>query len=309
VPPPRTDAFAATGFVLMWSSGFVGAELGARSASAATLLMWRFLVAGLVLGCWWYLTRRHRFTLRELGTQAGIGVLSQCVYLFGVYWAVTLGVAAGTTALITALQPIVATVLGGLTLGERASATQWTGLALGLAGVALVVGGDLSSGGASPLAYGLPVLAMLGLVAGTLAERRTNTGMPLSDALVIQCATSAVVFTALAATTGNLVPPVSGSFWFAVGWVVVLSTFGGYGFYWLALRRGSVTRVSSLLYLTPPTTMVLGFLLFGEGIEARGLLGLAVCAGAVLLVLRPRVPKVRTLVPNSSSAECRCEAR
>ncbi|MBN6035489.1 DMT family transporter [Amycolatopsis sp. 195334CR] len=275
-----------TGFVLMWSSGFVGAALAAGTASTATTLMWRCLVAAVLIGGWWWLTRRRRLGLRELGLQALIGLLSQCVYLSGIFWSVDLGVPSGTAALVAALQPIVATVLGQFVLGEHASKAQWLGLAIGLGGVALVVGGDLSGGNAPALAYALPVLAMLGLVAATLLERRAGVSVELGDSLAIQCVTSAVVFTGVAAASGQLVPPASGSFWFAIGWVVVLSTFGGYGFYWLNLRRGSVTSVSSLLYLTPPTTMLAGFLLFDETLDVRGLLGVAVCALAVFLVLR-----------------------
>ncbi|AXB45992.1 DMT family transporter [Amycolatopsis albispora] len=279
-----------TGFVLMWSSGFVGAALAAGTAGTATTLMWRFLVAAALIGGWWWLTRRRTLSLAEIGLQAGIGLLSQCVYLSGIFWSVNLGVPSGTAALIAAMQPIVATVLGQFVLGEHASKGQWAGLVLGLAGVALVVGGDLAGGTAPALAYGLPVLAMLGLVAATLIERRSGTTTALGDSLAIQCVTSAVVFTAVAAVTGQLVPPASGSFWFAIGWVVLLSTFGGYGFYWLNLRRGSVTSVSSLLYLTPPTTMLAAFLLFGETLDPRGLAGVAVCAVAVFLVLRKPRP-------------------
>lgn len=275
-----------TGFVLMWSSGFVGAALAAGTASTATTLMWRCLVAAVLIGGWWWLTRRRRLGLRELGVQAMIGLLSQCVYLSGVFWSVDLGVPSGTAALIAALQPIVATVLGQFVLGEHASKAQWLGLAIGLGGVALVVGGDLSGGNAPALAYALPVLAMIGLVAATLLERRSGVTVELVDGLAIQCVTSAVVFTAVAAASGQLVPPASGSFWFAIGWVVLLSTFGGYGFYWLNLRRSSVTALSSLLYLTPPTTMLAAFLLFDETLDVGGLLGVAVCALAVFLVLR-----------------------
>ncbi|MGC7093129.1 DMT family transporter [Amycolatopsis lurida] len=297
-----------TGFVLMWSSGFVGAALAAGTAGTATTLMWRCLVAAALIGGWWWLTRRRALGLREVGFQVVIGLLSQCVYLSGIFWSVDLGVPSGTAALIAALQPIVATVLGQLVLGEHASKAQWLGLAIGLGGVALVVGGDLSGGNAPAFAYALPVLAMLGLVAATLLERRSGTTVELADSppagppppstealraqsnLMIQCLTSAVVFTAVAAASGQLVPPASGSFWFAIGWVVLLSTFGGYGFYWLNLRRSSVTSLSSLLYLTPPTTMLAAFLLFGETLDMRGLLGVAVCALAVFLVLRKPRP-------------------
>lgn len=92
------------------------------------------------------------------------------------------------------------------------------------------------------------------------------------------------MFSAVGLATGDAAPPADGHFWLAVGWVIVLSTVGGYGLYWLNLERGSVTRVSSLLYLTPPTTMVWAFLMFGETIGALAAGGLGVCIAAVLLV-------------------------
>ncbi|OXM73164.1 MULTISPECIES: DMT family transporter [Amycolatopsis] len=284
----RGNVVAGTGFVLFWSSGFVGATLGAHSGGAVALLAWRFLAAGLLLGAWWII-RRRSMRPRDAAIQAGLGVLSQGAYLYGVYAAADLGVAAGTSALIAALQPIVAVVLSQFVLGERAGALRWAGLVVGLAGVALVVSDDLSGRpGTPPLAYALPFLSMLALVAATLIERKTASAVPLWDGLVVQCVTSAVLFTGIAALTGDLTPPADPDFWVAVGWVVVFSTFGGYGCYWLVLRRSSVTTVSSLLYLTPPTTMVLAWLMFGDSITLRGLLGLVVCLGAVAVVLRPR---------------------
>ncbi|SFW86803.1 DMT family transporter [Amycolatopsis australiensis] len=285
----RSEAVAGAGFVLMWSSGFIGATLGTRYAAAETLLMWRFLFAAGLLGGWWLLTRRRRFSVQELVVHAALGVLSQGAYLAGTVWSVQLGVPAGTVALIAALQPILAAALAHVLLGDRAARRQWAGLVLGLGGVALVVGGDLAGGsGAAPSAYLLPFAAMLALVGASFLERSAPEGSSLADTLMIQCAVSAVLFTGVALGTGHAAPSASGPFWFAVAWVVVLSTFGGYGCYWLVLRRGSVTRVSTLLYLTPPTTMLFAFLLFGQRIDLLGLLGLAVCAAAVALVLAPR---------------------
>jgi drug/metabolite transporter (DMT)-like permease len=307
----RTDAVAGAGFVLMWSSGFLGATLGTRYAAAETLLMWRFLFAAALLGGWWLLTRRRRLSPRELVVHGALGALSQGVYLAGTVWSAQLGVPAGTIALITALQPILAAAGAHVLLGERAAPRQWAGLVLGLGGVALVIGGDLAGGSGAPLfAYLLPCAAMLALVGASFLERGAPEGASLGDSLMIQCAVSAVLFTATALATGHAAPPASGGFWFAVAWVVVLSTFGGYGCYWLVLRRGSVTRVSTLLYLTPPTTMLIGFLLFGQRIDGLGLLGLVVCAAGVALVLAParRRPHADRSSRGRSSADLRPEA-
>lgn len=301
----RTDALLAAGFVAMWSSGFVGAVLGTEHAGAFTLLLWRFLVVAAVLWAWWLVARR-RIPARAIGVHAVIGLLSQCGYLFGVVYSAELGVPAGVAALVAALQPIAAAALSGPLLGERTSRLQWVGLAVGLGGVALVVGDDLTStSAASPLAYALPFLAMAALVAGTFAERSARVpALPLSDALLVQCTTSAVVFTGLAAATGQARLPTEGGFWLAVAWVVVLSTFGGYGCYWLVVRRGSVNRASVLLYLTPPATMLMAYAMFGDTITAGGLLGLLVCAIAVLLATRPPRSRRELSVPRAMMAEC-----
>lgn len=284
----------AAGLVVMWSSGFVGAELGTRHAPAETLLAWRFLAitAPLVAWCLWSRSRsrggrprRGRMTGRDAAGHAVVGALAQAGYLYGVFAATGAGVAAGTVALIAALQPLVATALAVPLLGERVRPRQVLGLAVGLAGVGLVVGADLRAPGAAPWwGYALPVGAMLSLVAATLLERRLRPGGSPVQALAVQCGVSAVLFTALAAGTGTLAPPADPGFWAAVAWVVVLSTVGGYGLYWAALARFGVARVSALLYLTPPTTLLWSLLMFGDPVGAAALTGLAVCAAAVGLV-------------------------
>lgn len=284
-------ALAEAGFVVMWSSGFIGARLGTQASSTPTLMAWRFFIAALLLLVAALLLRRRVPRPREVAVQAVIGVLAQVVYLTGVVGAVEFGVSAGTSALVAALQPLLAASLAGHVLGERVSSRQWAGLALGLAGVTLVVGGDARVGGSAPLwAYAMPFAGMAGLVAATLLERKrslkTKSDTPLEVALAIQCATSALLFAALALFWGGLEPPGGLRFWLAVLWFVVFSTFGGYGFYWLNLKLSSVARVSSLIYLTPPTTMLWAYLMFGENIGLLAVLGLVICSGGVLLASR-----------------------
>lgn len=241
--------------------------------------------------------------------QSVVGLLAQGVYLTGVVGAVEFGVTAGTSALVAALQPLLAAALAGPVLGEHVSRQQWAGLAVGLVGVTLVVGGDAGVGGDVPLwAYAMPFVGMAGLVAATLVERKENlqkstlqasananpkagseeadAETPLDVALAIQCAASALLFAALAPFWGGLEPAGGLHFWAAVAWFVVFSTFGGYGFYWLNLKLSGVARVSSLIYLTPPTTMVWAYLMFGERIGPLAFVGLLICFGGVLLANR-----------------------
>jgi drug/metabolite transporter (DMT)-like permease len=173
-------------------------------------------------------------------------------------------------------------------LGEHVGRQQWAGLAVGLVGVALVVGGDVRVAEAPLWAYAMPFAGMAGLVAATLVERKENlrgsaNEAPMDVVLGIQCAASALLFAALAPFWGGLEPAGGLLFWGAVAWFVVFSTFGGYGFYWLNLKLSSVARVSSLIYLTPPTTMVWAYLMFGERVGLLAVVGLVICFGGVLL--------------------------
>jgi hypothetical protein len=126
---------------------------------------------------------------------------------------------------------------------------------------------------------------MLALSAGTVLERRLQPPESPLVSMNLQSTTAAVLFTAVAALAGSLHPPAEPGFWGAVAWVVVLSSFGGYGAYLLVLRRSGATRASTLLYLTPPTTMVWAFLMFGDLPALPALPGIALCAVGVWLAL------------------------
>lgn len=275
-------------FVLCWSSGFIGAKLGAADADVPTLLMWRFLPLAVVLAlpAWWLARRRAAVpTRRSLSRQIAIGLLSQSGYLLTVYWAIDLGVNTGTTALVDGIQPLVAAALLGPLLGAAATGRQWLGLVLGLIGVGVVTLADAGANTTAPVwAYGVPVLGMLSLVGATFVERRDSATVPPLTALAIHCATSAVVFTAIAFATGNAVVPTDASFWLATAWLVVLPTFGGYGLYWLLLRRIGVTRVNTLMFLMAPVTAVWGAVAFGESFTVITAVGMGVGVVAVIVV-------------------------
>ncbi|MGH8791787.1 MAG: EamA family transporter, partial [Stackebrandtia sp.] len=164
------------------------------------------------------------------------------------------------------------------------------GLLLGLAGTAIVVSADYSGSADAPAwAYTLPLSAMLCLTAATTLERRVyrrRAAPPTADALAIQCLAAAALFAVPAAGAGALTPPQSTQFWIAVAWVVVLSTFGGYGFYWIVAARSGIVGVSTLLYLTPAATAAWAWAMFGQPVTLLSAAGAAVCAAGVALVLK-----------------------
>lgn len=276
-------------FVLCWSSGFIGAKLGAGSASAVTILMWRFLPLAVVLIGAAVVARTswRGLVVRDVARQAVIGVLSQSGYLLTVYYAIQLGVSSGTTALIDGVQPLVAGALAGPLLRQYVSRRQWLGLCLGVSGVAIVTVADAAAGtGAAWWACLVPFLGMFALVAATFVESRSRARVAPTVSMTIHCATSAVVFTALAVSAGAAKPPAELSFWTAITWLVALSTFGGYGLYWLILRRSGVTKVNTLMFLMAPVTAVWGALMFGEPFGPQTALGLTVGLAAVAIVHR-----------------------
>jgi drug/metabolite transporter (DMT)-like permease len=285
----------SAGFVLCWSSGFIGAKLGAGSASAVTILLWRFLPLAVVLAVLAWVRRAawRRLSRRAAARQVAIGVLSQSGYLLTVYYAIQLGVSSGTTALIDGVQPLVAGALAGPLLRQYVSRVQWLGLCLGTGGVVIVTLADASAdagagagAGAAWWAYLIPFLGMFSLVGATFLEKRSRDRVDPVAALTVHCATSAVVFTALAVSTGAARPPAELSFWVAIAWLVTLPTFGGYGLYWLILKRSGTTWVNTLMFLMAPVTAVWGSLMFGEPFSAQTAVGLAIGLAAVVVVHR-----------------------
>lgn len=279
------DGTAAVVLVVCWSSGFVGAELATRDAPVETVLAWRTGLAAVLLGGW-ALLRGERVRRSSLVRQAVLGFLVQVVYLGGVFAAAGAGISAGTSALVAALQPLLVAALAGPLLGERTSVRQRVGLGIGASGVALVVAGDLGAGGAAPAAFLLPVIALAGLAAGTLLERRWAPLESLVVSLALQSAVAALVFGAVAGTRGQLVPPAGAEFWTAMAWLVLLSTVGGYGSYLFVVRRSGATAASTLLYLTPPATALWAWAMFGQAPGPTALPGVLVCAVGVALALR-----------------------
>ncbi|GAA1978899.1 DMT family transporter [Nocardiopsis rhodophaea] len=303
------EGAGAVGLVIMWSSGFIGAQLGTDTANTLTVLMWRFDLVTVGLLAWWLLFRRVRIPARQVLTQAGIGFLAQTVYLWSVFGAVELGVSSGTTSLIDALQPLFATALVATLLFERVTRRQWVGLTIGFAGVAIVISGDFQLSEGAPLwIYFIPFIGMISLSIATFLGKKARSDTNLLDCLLIQCSVSAVSFTILAAFADQLTVPQDIDFWKAIAFGIVFSTIGGYGLYWWNLRRTSVARVGSLIYLTPPTTALWASWWFGDPITTTTVVGMAICLGAVYLAredvrtpLASKKPAARQSRPDQQS--------
>jgi len=276
------------GLILAWSSGYVGAIITAETDSIVRVLLWRFVCVALLFSPFLMQAIRRGITWRWCLLHGTIGVIGMffCVSL-GIE-SINLGLPAGTGALISALQPLAAAVLAGPILRERVSRAQWIGLLIGFIGVGCSVGG--LSGSDQRLGYLCSFMSMACMVAATLIAKAKWTGADLSSALAFQALVTAILFVPVAAYEGVLLPDPSWLFTAAVAWAVVFSTLGGYGFYYLCLMRSGTVRTSSLIYLTPPVTLVWAWAMFGQPMSAYTILGLALCLVGVALAGGERKP-------------------
>lgn len=293
--PPAAAANAETPFVrampavfvLIWSTGFIVARYGMPHAPPLTFLAWRYALSVAAFALWIAIARpawpRDRAQWLHL---AVTGVLMHGGYLGGVWAAVKAGISAGTVALIVGLQPVLTAVWVSATGTEqRIAPRQWAGLLLGLAGLVLVVWRKLDVGEVMALNLALSVLALASITAGTLYQKRFVAPCDVRTANTVQLLAALAVTAPLAALESEpmrLHPELIG----AMAWSVLVLTLGGSSLLYLLIARGAATRVTSLLYLVPPCTAVLAWLLFDEALSALVIAGLALTALGVWLVVR-----------------------
>ncbi|MBL8520106.1 MAG: DMT family transporter [Betaproteobacteria bacterium] len=274
-------------FVLLWSTGFLGMRLGAPHAEPFTFMMWRMgLVVTILLAAAAVLRAPWPGTPREAGHIAVAGLLTHATYLSGVLVAIQKGLPLGYVALIAGLQPVLTALLATGFLGERLGAMQWSGLAIGFAGVVLVVAGKTGSAPVDWPAVGSAALALAGITLGTLYQKRHCAHMDLITGGIVQFAATGAVLTVLAFAFETRVVHWTGEFIFALFWLAIVLSLGAISLLYLMIRRGAASKVASLFFLTPSVTAVLAWLLFNETLPGLAIAGMAITAVGVALVTR-----------------------
>lgn len=274
-------------FVLLWSTGFIGARFGLPYAEPLTFLSLRYAAGVLLLGGLALLMRapwpRNPATVARIGLA---GLLIHAGYLGGVFVAIAHGLSPGLTALVVGLQPLLTAVLSRW-LGEPVSRWQWLGLLLGLAGVALVVWHKVALGQGDVLGQFLPVMvALLSITLGTVYQKRACPVFDLRTGAVIQFAASLALTFAAACVFETQRVTWSGEFVFALGWLTLVLSLGAIALLNRMIALGAAVKVASLFYLTPPITALIAWAMFGDAINAATLAGLALAASGVLLARR-----------------------
>lgn len=275
-------------FVFLWSTGFIAAKYGLPYAPPMTFLILRCALAVLLLMPAVLLARAP--WPQAPGHLAVAGLLLQGGYLVGVWSAIKLGMPAGLSALIVGMQPIL-TAFAAPLIGERVRPRQWLGLLLGLCGVALVVQHRIGLSGLSAEALAYSVMALLSITIGTLYQRRFCPRFDLRTGTVVQFGATVALLLPLAVWREGFDLSLSqvqwsGQFVAALLWSVCALSIGAIFLLFKLISRNDATQVTSLLYLTPPTTAVMAWLLFGEALGAAGLLGMAVAVAGVAFVVK-----------------------
>lgn len=285
--PPLLLALAPGLFVLLWSTGFIGAKLGLPYAEPLTFLLIRFALVIALLGLL-ALALRRPWPQRPMQWFhiAIAGALLHGGYLSGVFLAIYTGMPAGVVALIVGIQPLLTAFLSASMVGERVSARQWVGLVLGFAGVTLVVWEKLGMAGMSSAGLAFSALALVGITVGTLYQKRFCAELDLWSGSVIQFVAAALVLLPFALAFETMRIEWSGQFVFALGWLIFVLSLGAISLLHLLIRRGAATRVSALFYLTPPTTALMAWLVFGERMGLPAIAGMAIAAIGVAIAVR-----------------------
>jgi drug/metabolite transporter (DMT)-like permease len=287
VPVTAAQPLVPALFVLLWSTGFVFARLGLDYAEPFTFLALRFAIVTVLLGAV-AVAMRAPWPRRpgEVAHFAVTGLLLHGLYLGGTYKAMAGGVPAGIAALIVGLQPLLTATVVGPVLGERVRPVQWLGLALGFAGVALVMWEKLVIDAVPWWAAAWAVLALVAITAATIYQKRFCPTMDWRSGGFVQYAAAALLIGALAFADETRAVDWAPGLFLALGWLVVVLSMGAIALLNWMIRRGAAARVASLFYLVPPVAALESWLMFGERLGPPALAGMAVTAAGVALVIR-----------------------
>jgi drug/metabolite transporter (DMT)-like permease len=281
----KLSRFAPVLFVLLWSTGFVGAKYGLPYADPFIFLSVRVLIAGLILFAVAAVMKSPiAIGVSAITRSSLIGFFLHACYLGGVFYSISKGLPAGVAAVVTSLQPVLVSLLAVRVLGEQLKFKQVVGLLLGLIGVFLVLGPSFEQDIPVSGVVGI-LLALIGSTAATLLQKKIGADVPLIAGTAYQYLASGFVLALAAIATGGTRIEWSGQFILAFVWLIAVLSVGAILLLLWLLNSGSAASVSSLLYLVPPATALEAFFLFGEKVNTQGFLGIGITALGVWLVI------------------------
>ncbi len=270
-------------FVLLWSTGFIGARLGLPHTEPLTFLLIRYLAVIALMTLVSVMSQAPWPASASAWFHIGLaGLLVHGVYLGGVFMAISKGLPAGVASLVVGVQPLLTAVGAGWLLGETVVRRQWLGLLLGFLGVGFVVFDKIGTGfGVAALVPA--IVALAGITAGTLYQKRFCAAFDWRTGSVAQFLPTALVTGLLAALTESFRVDWSGEFFFALGWLVLVLSVGAISLLNWLIRHSDAVNIASLFYLVPPSTALLAWLLFGESFSGVAMVGMGLAVWGVYL--------------------------
>ena len=275
-------------FVLLWSTGFIGARFALPWIEPFNLLFIRMLMTLAVFFLLIQFFNAKWPPLNEAGHQMVVGLLIHALYLGGVFVAIKLSLPAGITALVVGLQPLLTALFAWLFMGQGMRLQQALGLLVGLLGISLVLGNGFvgQSFVLHPAALVAVIVSLLSISIGTLYQKRFGGQTDLLTGSFYQYLSTALCMgiLAFAFETRDIIwhPDLI----FALLWLVFGLSISAVLLLMLMIRLGEVAKVASYFYLVPPLTAIEAWWLFDEQLTAMTLLGVAVTVTGVYLALR-----------------------
>jgi len=272
-------------FVLLWSTGFVGAKFGLPYAEPFTLLMWRMVIVVPLFLLLIVIFKRPKISLFDASIQGLVGLLIHGFYLGGVFAAIAVNIPAGLSALFVSLNPIVIAIFSGVVLNTSISKREWSGLLLGLLGVIIVLYGAsnwegvITTEGIAWLSFSL-----IGIVAGTLIQKRYAQNVDLITGSSYQYAAALLFFATLSFSMETGKVDWSFEFMLTLSWLVIVLSLISILILLYMIRHGEATKVASYFYLTPPLAAFWGWLFFDEQWSWITLTGASLVIGALVLI-------------------------
>jgi drug/metabolite transporter (DMT)-like permease len=279
-------------FCLLWSSAFPVSKIALADCPALLLLTVRLLVAGTItLAGAAAFQANWRLAWRDALVLAAIGIFNNALYL-GFNYSGMRTVSAGLTALIASTNPVLTSLLAACFLGERMTVRKIIGLVLGVAGVAFIVESRVANATASTLGIGLVMAGLMSLVAGTILFKRFAPSTNLAVGNGVQTLAGGLALAPFAFTwesIGEILP--SWRLFAALAYLILCASVVGYLLWFRLLTTFGATVASAYHFLMPPLGMLFGWILLGEHVEARDLIGVLPVAAGIYLVTRPATAK------------------
>ncbi|MEH6457894.1 MAG: DMT family transporter, partial [Cocleimonas sp.] len=271
-------------FVLLWSTGFIGAKYGLPYAEPFTMLMWRMVIVVPLFFCFVVILKRPPISLKDAAIQGLVGLLIHGFYLGGVFAAIAVGMPTGLSSLYVSLNPLLIAIFSGIFLHAVISRREWFSLILGFFGVAIVLyGASKWEGVISAAGIAWLTLALFSICAGTLIQKKFAQNVGLVRGSMYQYAASLALYLILSFTLETGVVEWNLTFVVTLAWLVIVLSFVAVLLLMYMIKNGEATRVASYFYLVPPITVLQGWLLFDEQLSWLTILGGALVVIALIM--------------------------